>query len=360
MEHFFCKTEIISGAHAFDALAQLHISRLFLVCDPFFRDNGTAQILSDAAKAEDSFVFSDISPDPDVRTVAKGVAALRAFAPDTVVALGGGSAMDAAKAILYFSEQSAHLIAVPTTSGSGSEVTDFAILTHEGVKHPLVDARLRPDIALLDASVLTALPPSLVADGGFDLVSHAVEAWVATHASALSDMCALRALKTAFACLPASFRSDTSVRLNVHEAATMAGIAFSNAGLGLCHALSHSLGGEFHIPHGRLNAILLPAVVEHNATVGCHRYAALARELGLSAASDAPAFRALKNALLCLRRNLRLPQTLSEAGISPTQVRQKTESLVTAALEDPCCQTNPLPPTRSLVSQILAEVTGSE
>lgn len=360
MEQFFCKTKLITGTHIFGALAQMHISRLFLVCDPFFRENGTAQALLDAAACAHTFVFSEVKADPDVRTAAKGAAALRAFAPDTVVALGGGSTMDAAKAMLYFSGQSVRLIAVPTTSGSGSEVTDFAVLTHEGVKHPLVDERLRPDIALLDGSVLTALPPSLVADGGFDLVSHALEAWAATNASALSDMYATEALRRAFADLPASFRADATVRLRIHEAATMAGIAFSNAGLGLCHALSHSLGGEFHIPHGRLNAILLPVVMEHNATVGCHRYALLARSLGLSGASDALAYRALKNALLRLRRNLRLPQTLAEVGISPPQVRQKAEQLVSAALEDPCCMTNPLPPTRASVTQILTEVTGGE
>lgn len=360
MEQFFCKTKLMTGTRIFGALAQMDIGRVFLVCDPFFRENGTAQALLDAAKARESYVFSDVKANPDVQTAAKGAAQLRAFAPDTVVALGGGSAMDAAKAMRYFSGQPSRLIAVPTTSGSGSEVTDFAVLTHNSVKYPLVDESMCPDVALLDGALLGALPQSLIADGGFDLVSHAVEAWAARNASALSDLYALRALQIAFADLCASFRADTSVRLSVHEAATMAGIAFSNAGLGLCHALSHSLGGEFHVPHGRLNAILLPAVMEHNATVGCRRYADLARRLGLSDGGDTVAFRALKNALLRLRRNLRLPQTFAEAGVSPTQLRQKTPSLIAATLADPCCATNPLPPTSALVAQILTEVTGSE
>lgn len=358
MEQFFSSTKIIAGADAIAALEQLHIQRLFLVCDPYFQQNGKAAALFTAAKCKEHHIFSDVVPDPSVELAAKGAAQVRQFRPDAVVALGGGSAMDCAKAMAYFSGCKPLLVAIPTTSGSGSEVTDFAILTHKGIKHPLVDSSIRPDIAILDSSLVQTLPASLIADGGFDLISHALEAIVATNAGTFSDLLATYAFETAIRHLPSSYCGDTAVRGEIHKAATMAGIAFSNAGLGLCHAISHSLGGEFHIPHGRLNAMLLPHVIDQNATLCSHRYAALARTVGLSAGSDAMALRALKNTLLRLRRNLQLPETLAQAGISPKLVQEKLDTLVSASLADPCCTTNPITPTDAMVRQIITEVAG--
>jgi 1-propanol dehydrogenase len=283
---------------------------------------------------------------------------VQTFQPDTIVALGGGSAMDCAKAMAYFSGTKAKLIAIPTTSGSGSEVTDFAILTHGGVKHPLVDKRLRPDAAILDSDLLKALPPSLIADGGFDVLTHALEAYTAKNAGAITDALALEAFRTAFHLLPRSFAGHENARPGVHEAATMAGMAFTQAGLGLCHAMAHSIGGEFHIPHGRLNAILLPAVMTHNGSTA--RYANLARAVGLEGRADTVGARNLRTALIRLRRELGLPATLSQAGASAGQVRQKADSIVKAAISDPCCATNPVPVSEGMVREILREVTGND
>ena len=358
MDKFHCKTKIIAGVDSIAALKEMNIQRLFLVCDPFFRENGTAQAVLDGAGSPESRIFSEIVPDPSVTLAAKGATAVKDFQPDAVVALGGGSTMDAAKAMAYFSGLTPLLIAIPTTSGSGSEVTDFAILTHEGVKHPLVDERLRPDVAIVDSSLVASLPAGLVADGGFDLISHAVEAYAATGSSTFSDLLAAEAFRTAMNGLQRSFEGDSHSRAALHTAATMAGIAFSQAGLGLCHAIAHSLGGEFHTPHGRLNAILLPAVIERNAQVCGHRYAQLARAAGLCSGSDMMALRALKNALLRLRKGLMLPETLAQAGISPAAVQEKMDVLVDAALADPCCATNPIKPDAAMVRSIITEVTG--
>lgn len=356
MEQFLCKTQMISGPGSLAALAEQHIKRLLIVTDPFFFENGTANHIAHLSKAEKVEVFHKVAPDPGVTLAAEGTQLVQSFQPDTILALGGGSAMDCAKAMAYFSNLNAQLIAVPTTSGSGSEVTDFAILTHNGVKHPLVDDKLRPHIAILDSDLLTSLPKKLIADTGFDLISHALEAWAATGAGQISDALALDALRTALLCLPKSYAGDTSARLPVHTAATMAGIAFSSAGLGLCHAVSHALGGEFHTPHGRLNAILLPAVLDINAEKALPRYAALSRRLGLSSGADPIALRALKNTLLRLRRELDLPDTLSAAGIDPGALRTKTESIIAAALADPCCATNPVKPEVHHIRKILHEV----
>ena len=248
MERFECKTKIISGPAAAGTLAELGAKRLLLVTDPYFAQNGTAQRIAGIVGAEETEIFDRVIPDPTVELAAEGTARVRAFKPDVLVALGGGSAMDCAKAMAYFSGQPLTFVAIPTTSGSGSEVTDFAILTHNKVKHPLVDPRLRPDMAILDSDLLSQLPPSLVADAGFDVLSHAVESFVATDAGAVTDALARDAFCCCYAALPASFAGRTGVRQQIHMAATMAGMAFTQAGLGLCHAMSHSLGGVFHVP----------------------------------------------------------------------------------------------------------------
>jgi len=274
------------------------------------------------------------------------------------VALGGGSTMDCAKAMAFFAGIDLKLVAIPTTSGSGSEVTDFAILTHGAVKHPLVNEKLRPDVAILDSDLLEKLPKKLIADTGFDVICHALEGFVATGAGAISDSLAKDAFVTVYANLPTSFAGNLSVRLKIHEAATMAGLAFTHAGLGLCHAMAHALGGAFHLPHGRLNAILLPSVIDCNAHVCAGKYAALARAAGLPGTADTVAVRNLKNGLVSLRRQLGMPATLKEAGVDPRQVWHKSAELVKAVLADPCCKTNPLPVADFMVRRILEEVTG--
>ena len=358
MENFSCRTKIISGAGALSALAEMGIGRLFLVTDPFFMKNGTAQRILDMAKAREAAVFDGVQPDPTVALAAEGTAKLREFGPDTGVALGGGSAMDCAKAMVYFARVDCRLGAVPTTSGSGSEVTDFAILTHNGVKHPLVDPRLRPDVAILDEELLMGLPKSLIADGGFDVIAHAVEAFVARDAGTITDCFAREAFCTAYAALPASYAGRKEVRLKVHRAATMAGIAFTQAGLGLCHAMSHALGGMFHLPHGRLNAILLPAVIGCNAHVAGDKYARLARAAGISGSTDSIAVRNLRSGLARLRRELELPETLAQAGVAVGEVWHRTDEIVKAVMEDPCCGTNPMVPEDFVIRRILEEVTG--
>jgi len=358
MEKFSIKTELRSGAGAISSLAELGAKRVFLVTDPFFAKNGTAQRVAEAAKAPAVEIFDQVEPDPTVELAARGTARLREFGADLVIALGGGSAMDCAKAMAWFAKGQYRLVAIPTTSGSGSEVTDFAVLTHGKVKHPLVDSQIRPDIAILDSDLLGSLPKGLVADAGFDVLAHAVEAIGAKNAGQFSDMYAREAFRSAYAALPASFAGRKEVRLKVHVAAAMAGIAFSQAGLGLCHALSHSLGGLFHVPHGRLNAIILPAVIGCNAHAVGKRYAELARAAGLGGSADTIAIRNLRSGLVRLRQELELPQTLVQAGIPARSIWNQVNAIVTSTLADPCCATNPVQPDDFLVRRILEEVTG--
>jgi alcohol dehydrogenase class IV len=358
MEHFSCKTEIIAGSGTVSHLASLGAKRLLLVTDPYFQKNGTAQRIAQATKAQAVEIFDQVAPDPTVELAAAGTARVREFKPDLIVALGGGSAMDCAKAMAWFGGGDYRFAAIPTTSGSGSEVTDFAILTHNGVKHPLVDERLRPDLAILDSDLLKELPRGLIADSGFDVLAHALEACCAKNCGSFTDSLAREAFRMAFAALPKSFAGDNSVRLGMHKASTMAGLAFTQAGLGLCHALSHALGGAFHVPHGRLNAILLPAVLDCNTPAAMSAYAAIARAAGFSASSDVMAVRAMKNGLVRLRRELLLPETLTQAGVDLRKLREQEQQIVEAALADPCCGTNPVKPEAHMIRGILAAVSG--
>ena len=358
MEIFSCRTKIVSGAGAVSYLKELGGKKLLMVADPYFAENGTAQRILNLSAVAEYRLFSKITPDPSVELAAEGTALMKEFQPDTVVALGGGSAMDCAKAMVYFAGAPVCFAAIPTTSGSGSEVTDFAILTHGSVKHPLVDEKLRPDVAILDSDLLQKLPKSLIADTGFDVLCHALEGYVATGASAFTDALARDAFAVTYAHLPASYAGNVAVRGKIHQAATMAGMAFTQAGLGLCHALSHVLGGAYHLPHGRLNAILLPAVIACNAHACGGKYAALARSAGFSGAAESVAVRNLTNGLVGLRRQLGMPATLQEAGVDPRQLWHQTPELVKAVLADPCCRQNPLPVEDFMVRRILEAVSG--
>jgi len=357
MDKFSFRTTIISGAGAVSALAEFGAKRLFLVTDPFFMKNGTAQRIVSLTKCDSHEIFDKVAPDPTVELAAEGTARLRAFQPDLVVALGGGSAMDCAKAMVHFAKGSSRLVAIPTTSGSGSEVTDFAILTHNKVKHPLVDQALRPDTAILDSDLLTQLPKKLIADSGFDVLAHALEAYTAKGAGVISDLYAKEAFSCAYAHLPASYAGKQEVRLKVHLASTMAGMAFTQAGLGLCHAMAHSLGGTFHVPHGRLNAILLPAIVSCNCGAAGKKYAELARAAGMGGSAETIAVRNLRNSLMRLRRELGLPETLSQAGIQPRELWNQAGHIVKATLEDPCCASNPVSVDDFVVRRILEAVS---
>ena len=352
MGQFSCPTKIMTG-EARSILGQLGFRKLLVVADPFFKD-GIAKQLGEASGAQVEYFF-EVEPDPSVTLAAKGAALVKSFGPDGVVALGGGSAMDLAKSMTWFAGSDAALAAIPTTSGSGSEVTDFAILTHDGVKHPLVDTKLRPQVAILDAALVEKLPKALIADGGFDALTHGLEAYTATGADPFTDALAGAAFSEVLGSLKASFEGDLQARGRVHSCATMAGLSFTQAGLGLCHAMAHALGGLLHLPHGRLNAILLPAVMEANAPACGSRYAQLARRAGLESRSDTIAVRNLRNALLRLRRELGLPGTLAEAGATLPRDR---EPLVAAVLADPCCKTNPMPVTAETVRSLLRQVAG--
>lgn len=352
MLEFTIGTRLCFGENALDALKTLGAKRVLLITDKFFSENGTAQRIAALCNAE-TRIFAEVQPDPPLSLVAQGISVLKEFQPDTMIALGGGSAMDCAKGIRSLGQSEAMLIAIPTTSGTGSEVTSFAILTHQGTKHPLVEEGVRPALAILDPALLDKLPAGLIADAGMDTLSHCLEAVAAKNASQFSDALAQSAARCILTDLPASYslaasgKTDRALRGRIHNAATMAGIAFDNAGLGACHALSHALGGTFHLAHGKLNGILLPHILEFNLPAAEQAYARLANACSLSGA------RALSFAVRRLRQRLALPQTLTQAGLERSAVLAKADGICEAAASDPCAQTNPRPVTKADFSALL-------
>ena len=354
MAEFYCPTKIYTGEHALEILCTLQAKRVLVITDSFFSEKGK-QIGTMVPGAQVQ-VFDQVKPDPTAELAAQGAAVCRSFQPELLIALGGGSPMDCAKAIRMAQEEPIQFVAIPTTSGSGSEMTSFSILTHNGVKHPLVDASLRPDVAILDGTLLEQLPPALIADTGMDLLAHCLEALVGKNRTGFSDAMAFYGAAAVFENLERSFHGNRDVRLHLHEAATMAGMAFDNAGLGVCHALAHTLGGAFHLPHGRLCSMLLPAVLTYHENVGMEQYAALAKQCGMPCPTKRLGVKSLIAAVVRLQKELNLPANLKQAGITKQQYEEKQEQIITAALEDPCCETDPLPATREGLMSILKAV----
>ena len=357
MDTFTLKPILYFGDSALSALEALAGRRVLVVTDEFLaRRSGLLERVTAHLKGCALSVFDAVKPDPSLQLVAQGVHALRQFGPEVVLAFGGGSPMDCAKAMRHFAGgPPLPLWCVPTTAGTGSEVTSFAVLTDTdaGVKYPLVDGTLLPDAAVLDASLLSGVPPAVTADTGMDVLTHAAEACVAAGATPFTDALGEKAFVLAYQNLPAACRGDGAARGRMLLASCLSGIAFNAAGLGLCHALSHALGGKFHIPHGRLNAMLLPHVIAFNAAQKetAKKYARLAQLCGLS-----PTSRALVFGLNRLRGQLGQPQRLSACGVEAKVLKADGEAIAAAALADLCTPTNPRPATPRDVKGLLKEL----
>jgi len=344
MERFSLKPRLCFGPGALWALEELGETPVFLVTDSFLARSGLLDPVTARLKGQVT-VFDRVTPDPTLELVAHGVMALQESGAGAVVAFGGGSPMDCAKAIRYFSGMELPLWCIPTTAGTGSEVTSFAVLTdtRQGAKYPLVDDSLLPHTAILAPEFLAGAPPHVTADTGMDVLSHAAEALVARGANSFTDALAQSAFVTAFSHLKAACAGSMEAKEQMLMASCRAGIAFNGAGLGVCHSLAHAIGGAYHIPHGRINAVLLPNVIEfHVKTLSetASKYAALAKACGLS-----PNPRALMGGLRRLRAAIGEPDRLEQKIDIPAIAAQ--------ALKDRCTPSDPAPVTEAALRSIL-------
>ena len=321
-------------------------------------------------------LFEGVEPDPSVETVMKGAAAMREFEPDLIVALGGGSPIDAAKAMWVFYEypdttfeeiiqpfsfpelrKKAKFIAISSTSGTATEVTAFSVITDyaKGIKYPLADFNITPDIAIVDPALVATLPPHLVAHTGMDALTHAIEAYVSTLNSPFTDPLAIKAIQMVNEHLIKSFSGDMSSREEMHYAQCLAGEAFSNALLGIVHSLAHKTGAAFstgHIPHGEANAIYLPYVIKYNAKNAEARYADIARSIGIDG-TDAECVTKLCDKIDAMNAELNIPKTLKEFGIKEDEFKEKVNKIAELAVGDACTGSNPRPVDTVSMAKIL-------
>ncbi|MCT2536174.1 bifunctional acetaldehyde-CoA/alcohol dehydrogenase [Aquibacillus koreensis] len=402
MQWFKVPPKIYFEKNSVQYLAKMpKISKAFIVTDEMMVKLGYVdKVLYNLRKRADYVhceIFSDVEPDPSKETVMRGAAAMDAFQPDVIIALGGGSAMDAAKGMWLFHEhpetdfnglkqkfldirkrvykypelgRRAQFVAIPTTSGTGSEVTSFSVITDKenNVKYPLADYELTPDVAIIDPQFVMTVPPAVTADTGMDVLTHAIEAYVSIMANDYTDGLAIKAIQLVFEYLPQAYKdgSNEKAREKMHNASTIAGMAFANAFLGINHSLAHKLGAEFHIAHGRANAILMPHVIRYNAIkpkkfaafpkyehfIADQRYAEIAKVLGLPARTTEEGVESLVQAIISLAKELNIPMSIAENGVSKKDFEAKVDYLAERAFEDQCTTANPKLP---LVTE-LAEV----
>ncbi|MBY7114727.1 bifunctional acetaldehyde-CoA/alcohol dehydrogenase [Bacillus sp. 17RED48] len=402
MQWFKLPPKVFFEKHATQYLAKMpNISRAFIVTDPGMVDLGYVdtvthylqQHLNDVKVG----VFSEVEPDPSDETVFKGAEMMRSFKPDVIIALGGGSAMDAAKGMWLFYEypetkffgikqkfldirkrtckfptlgQKAQFVAIPTTSGTGSEVTPFAVITDKknNIKYPLADYELTPDVAIIDPQFVMTVPPHVTADTGMDVLTHAIEAYVSIMANDYTDGLALKAIDLVFKYLPRAYKNgnDEEAREKMHNASAIAGMAFANAFLGINHSLAHKLGPEFHIPHGRANAILMPHVIRYNAIkprkhalfpkyehfVADERYAYIARTLGLPASTVEEGVESLVQAIISLGKELNINMSIAGQGVKQEAFENVVDVLSERAFEDQCTPANPKLPLISELKEV--------
>ena len=367
------KTELHVGKGALQQLSHYKNEHILVVADPFLKTSGTLDAI--LANFNDIVVFTDIVHDPPIETVVAGIKSAGDKPISIVLSIGGGSAIDASKAMYYFAKKQgafseAILIAIPTTSGTGSEVTSFSVITdaERGTKYPLVTKEILPDVAILDADLVLSLPGNITADTGMDVLTHAIEAYVSTKATDFSDALAEKAIKLVFEYLPKAYKNgqDVEAREKMHAASTLAGMAFNTASLGINHSLAHAAGAKFHVPHGRLNSILMPHVIQYNAGIEFNnrnrqatdktvaiRYQDIAKLLGCSASSPVSGVRQLVEAIKKLQRKLEMPTSLREYGVKADAFAQYKVEISEAALHDGCTPTNPRVPTAEELLKVL-------
>ena len=375
--------------------------RAFVVTDSFLYKNGFTKPITDKLQAMGIAytTFADVEPDPSLISAQKGADAMRSFEPDVIIAFGGGSAMDAAKImwVLYehpeadfqdmamrFSDirkriytfphmgDKAYFVAIPTSSGTGSEVTPFAVITDQetGIKYPLADYELMPDMAIVDANNMMSGPKGLTAASGIDAVSHALEAYASVMATDFTDGLALKALKVIFEYLPACYdngMNEPVAREKVAHAATMAGMAFANAFLGVCHSMAHKLGAFHHIAHGIANALMLEQVIRFNSSevptkMGTFpqydhphtlaRYAEIAQFLGFGGKDDKESVENLINGINDLKAKIGIKESIAAYGVEEEVFLASLDEMTEQAFDDQCTGANPRYPLMSEIKQM--------
>ena len=365
MARFTLPRDIYHGKDSLEVLKSLEGKKAFIVIGggSMKRFGFLDKVLSYLKEANmETKVFEGVEPDPSVETVMKGAREMEEFNPDWIVSIGGGSPIDAAKAMWIFYEypdftfekaivpfglpklrRKAKFVAIPSTSGTATEVTAFSVITDykAKIKYPLADFEITPDIAIVDPSLAKTMPEKLVAHTGMDALTHAIEAYTASLRSNFTDPLALKAIEMVNMHLVNSYKGDMEARGEMHEAQCLAGMAFSNALLGIVHSMAHKVGAVFHIPHGCANAIFLPYVIKYNRKACEDRYANIARHIGLKGESERELTDALIDLINKFNKELNIPSSMKEYGIEEDDFKANLKFIAHNAVLDPCTGSNP-------------------
>lgn len=379
MEELNFGIKIIVGKGALSRLQEVADQSVLIVTDQSMVKIGTVEKVEENLSNCKVAVFDRVIPEPPIQIVTAGVEALKQCGAETIIAVGGGSVIDAAKAIRLVASKILNrevgawvFIAIPTTSGTGSEVTDYSVITdsEKGIKYALTSHELRASMAILDPNLTVSVPPVVTADTGMDVLTHALEAYISATANDFSDALCEKAISYVIRYLPIAFKDGSNIeaREKLHIASCMAGMAFNAAGLGMNHGMAHAVGGKFHIAHGRINAMLLPYTMRFNAdldhvrngeySLTARRFQTLARMLGLPASGVRIGTNNLIREIERLNHLLKIPATLTELGKDPKEVEKLRESIVAATLADSTTQTNPRSVTADQVNEILTQLKG--
>ncbi|MFC6290765.1 1-propanol dehydrogenase PduQ [Levilactobacillus angrenensis] len=371
MEEFQIPTKVFSGVDSLDWLKRLRNKHILMVCDSFLPGTPTLKgIRQRIDQSNQVSVFSDVKPDPPLDSIMAGVSQFNEVKPDVMIGIGGGSAIDTGKAIRFFGEKINHshlenFVAIPTTSGTGSEVTNIAVVsdTKNKTKVPLSEQYLTPDVALLDPQLVMTAPKSVTAYSGLDVLTHSLEALVSKGANTITDALAEKGIDVITHDLVDCYKhgDDVEKRKTIHEISCGAGMAFTNAGLGFCHAMAHQLGANFHVPHGLACAMLLPHVVAYNAKhsdLALHKYAAAIRKAGLAShgLSDRLTIQRLLSRIRQMMIQMDCPQTLRAFGVDVKDAEAKTQVVIEDAKLDATFPGNPVIPSDDDLKAIYRKV----
>lgn len=376
MARFTLPRDIYHGKGSIDVLKNIEGKKAMIVMGGgSMKRFGFLQRIEDNLKEAglEVRVFDGVESDPSVETVMKGAEAMRDFEPDWIVGLGGGSPIDAAKAMWIFYEHpdftfkeaivpfglpklrnKAKFIAIASTSGTATEVTAFSVITDYGekIKYPLADFEITPDIAIVDPELAETMPKKLVAYTGMDAMTHAIEAYVSTIADNFTDPLALKAIDMVRTYIKRSYDGDMEARAEMHDAQCLAGMAFSNVSLGIVHSMAHKIGGVFHVPHGCANAILLPAVIQFNKVTAKNRFVEIAKMLHLSGNNDDELVDSLVMLIRKLNEELNIPKTFKEYGVGESEFKANVKYMSKNAVIDACTATNPRKVDEDLIEAI--------
>lgn len=353
MREYFIKPKIKSGEDSLDCLKTLKCSSYLIVTDKAMVDLKIVdKILEKLPKDSKVKIFKDVTPNPTVEIVERGVKEIVYFSPQCIIGLGGGSPIDACKGILYFNlkiedelkikREKPYFIAIPTTSGTGSEVTSYSVITKGDKKIALANEEMLPDLAILNPEFMKTLPSKIIADTGMDVLTHALEAYVSTIATPFTDSSAKEAIKIIKENLVNHFNNPQLLlpRENVQYASCMAGIAFNNSSLGINHSVAHSIGAKFHISHGRANAIIMPYIIEVN-TKAWKKYSELAKLLDFNPIDNENGKNLFNGFVKKLKENLGIEKSLKDLGINFEEFKIKIPEILEDIKGDICTEYNP-------------------